>query len=67
MAASGTLPRTGIPARFPGRLTRRFLLKGVTVSVDADVTVGAIDLSNGTLAGSATLTVSGALIWTAGA
>ena len=55
------------PNQVPGPSDTATLALGVTVTVDADVTVSNVVLSAGTLAGSATLTVSGTMSWTGGA
>src|SRR2546429_249039 len=54
------------PSQVPGPADKAILALGVTVTVDADTTVGSLDLSNGALSGSGALTVSGTLSWTGG-
>ncbi len=54
------------PSQVPGPSDNAILALGVTVTVDVDATVGDLALSNGALAGSGTLTVSGTMNWTGG-
>src|SRR5437773_5261472 len=54
------------PSQVPGPADKAILALGVTVTVDADTTVGSVDFSNGALSGSGALTVSGTLSWTGG-
>jgi hypothetical protein len=54
------------PSQVPGPADKAILALGVTATVDADATVGSLDLSNGALSGSGNLTVNGTLNWTGG-
>ena len=54
------------PSQVPGPADKAILALGVTVTVDADTTVGSVDFSNGALSGTGSLTVNGALSWTGG-
>src|SRR5437660_8801642 len=54
------------PSQVPGPADKSILALGVTVTVNADTTVGSLDLSNGVLSGSGVMTVSGVLSWTGG-
>jgi phage baseplate assembly protein gpV len=54
------------PSQVPGSADKAILGLAVTVTVNADATVGYLDLANGTLAGSGALTLSGTLTWTGG-
>src|SRR5437870_9897436 len=54
------------PSQVPGPADKAILALAVTVTVDADTTVGSVDFSNGALSGTGSLTVNGALSWTGG-
>ena len=54
------------PSQVPGPADKAILALSVTVTVDADTTVGSVDFSNGTLSGSGVMTANGTLSWTGG-
>jgi len=55
------------PSQVPGPADKAILALAVTVTLDSSATVSNLDLSNGALSGSGTVTVSGTLNWTGGA